>query len=79
VTSPLMQPTIVTDGGPWASHNMPCAVCHGNPAVLDVGSGTFAPCWFCQRQGWVLVNVRWARLRRWLAARAYPQATGGNA
>lgn len=50
-----------TDGGPWAKHNMPCAVCGEHWAVLHLGTGAFAPCWDCQEAGWVLIPppVRW--------------------
>ncbi len=44
---------IVTDGGPWATHNMPCAICHKEHAVLDLETAIFYPCWKCQKQ-WVL-------------------------
>jgi hypothetical protein len=48
----LLKPTIITDGGPWAIHNMPCAVCGIKVAVLNLGAGHFEPCWECQRVGW---------------------------
>jgi hypothetical protein len=50
----LLKPTIVTDGGPWADHNMPCAVCHVNHAVLNLDGYAFEPCWTCQIKGWKL-------------------------
>ena len=62
LAGPLLEPTIITDGGPWADHNMPCAVCRALPAVLALNSGRFEPCWTCQRAGW-----RTVRRRRWRA------------
>lgn len=47
-------PTIVTDGGPWATHDQACAVCHQRSAVLDLSDGIFQPCWECRREGWLL-------------------------
>jgi hypothetical protein len=52
---------VVTDGGPWAEHNMPCAVCREHHAVLDLSCGVMEPCWRCQRDGWKLTRVK----RRW--------------
>jgi len=49
----LLQPKIVTDGGPWANHNMPCAVCGKAHAVLDLSTAIFHPCRFCAKE-WVL-------------------------
>ena len=58
----LMKPKVTTDGGPWAEHNMPCAVRHDEPAVLDMNTGVFKPSWKAQREGWMLVKVpRWLR------------------
>lgn len=57
----LLEPTIITDGGPWALHDMPCAVCLVKPAVYDLGNGTFQPCWNCQIYDWQLVKRR----KRW--------------
>lgn len=48
---------VVTDGGPWAKHNMPCAKCGKNKAVIQLWDSTFQPCWECQREGWKLVKV----------------------
>ena len=45
---------VVTDGGPWAKHNMPCAVCGKEKAVLDLSGYYFQPCWACQKLGWEL-------------------------
>lgn len=57
----LHEPVIVTDGGPWAEHDMACAVCHQRKAVLELHSGNFQPCWSCQSQGWMITRRR----RRW--------------
>ena len=55
------RPEIFTDGGPWADHDMPCAVCHVNSAVLNLNDASFHPCWSCIAEGWVL-----RRPRKWL-------------
>jgi len=39
-------------GSPLALHNMPCACCHTNYAVLDLSTGIFQPCWGCRGRGW---------------------------
>jgi hypothetical protein len=63
----LMKPKVVTDGGPWAEHNMPCAVMNDEPAVLDGSTGVFLPSWKAQKDGWMLVRVpMWLR---WLVRR----------
>jgi hypothetical protein len=43
---------VVEDHGPAAKHNMPCAVCRTQKAVLELDSGVFHPCWVCQGSGW---------------------------
>jgi hypothetical protein len=48
---------IKTDGGPWAEHNMPCAVCGKKHAMLDLETGFFHPCWEC-RNKYGLTNRR---------------------
>jgi hypothetical protein len=60
MTPEIHTPVIVTDGGPWAEHDMACAVCQQKKAVLDLNSGRFDPCWGCQGAGW-----RLAHRRRW--------------
>lgn len=61
-------PTIVSDGGPWVKHNMPCAVEPSQKAVYDLGQGVFLPSWAAQRQGWMLIKppkwLRWFLRRR---------------
>lgn len=54
----LLSPTIQTDGGPWARHNMSCPVCSVRVAVLDLDDGTFHPCWSCQEKGWELRRTK---------------------
>jgi hypothetical protein len=43
--------------GPVAFHNMPCAVCRQQHAVLDLSRGVFQPCWGCRRN-WAMVPAR---------------------
>lgn len=50
------KPEIFTDGGPWAQHDMACAVCHENKAVLRLDNYSFLPCWECQKKGWQLIH-----------------------
>lgn len=53
MTRPVLKlPIIETDGGPWAMHDMACAVCHVNYAILNLNTGVFGPCWKCQDDGW---------------------------
>ena len=62
-----LKPKILTDGGPWARHNMPCAVHPDEHAVLQLNTGVFQPSWKAQYEGWILVKVpKWLqRLLRW--------------
>jgi len=65
------EPTIVTDGGPWALHDQRCAVLPGEPAVLRLETGVFYPSWAAQRSGWRLIRCRtWLQrcLWRWFFA-----------
>jgi hypothetical protein len=57
---PIHTPVVVTDGGPWATHDYACMVCRREKAVIDLGTGIFGPCWQCQSEGW-----RIAKRRRW--------------
>lgn len=50
------KPTIIFHG-PVAEHDMPCAVCHSNPAVYNFDGAIFEPCWQCQSYEWRLVKV----------------------
>jgi hypothetical protein len=47
---------VVTDGGPWAKHNMPCPVCQDNHAVLNMNTGVFGPCRVCEKDGWKITK-----------------------
>lgn len=52
----LFKPTILNDGLA-ASHDMPCAVVRGEPAVIDCADNVFHPSWIAQSRGWRLVRV----------------------
>lgn len=56
----MHRPVVVTDGGPWALHDMACPVCSDQPAILNLSIGVFEPCGRCQADGWQL-----RRRRRW--------------
>jgi hypothetical protein len=60
---PMHQVRIVTDGGPWAIHDMPCPVCQRFKAILVLETGHFGPCSFCAQEGYELVR-RSPALRR---------------
>lgn len=60
----VREPRVLTDGGPWASHDVACPVCSINHAILDLHFGIFTPCDFCSSVGWALVCVRPRRARR---------------
>ena len=65
----LAEIKVVTDGGPWATHNFPCPVCRENKAILNLNEGVMEPCGRCSGFGWQLVhwkNRRWSKLTRWL-------------
>lgn len=53
---------IITDGGPWAEHNVACAVCGDKIACLDLNRGIFLPCDACRKKGW---NLQKKRKRFW--------------
>lgn len=58
----LLKPTIVTDGGPWAEHNMPCPVLGTEHAVLELETGIFNPSHKARKEGWMLVKVpKWMK------------------
>lgn len=60
--SELFKPTVDTLGGaPVAFHDMPCAVCLKNHAVLYMNDWIFLPCRQCHAKGWKLVY----RPRKW--------------
>lgn len=59
---PMHQPVVITDGGPWADHDVACPVCRERKAVLFLNEGVFWPCDVCRRIGWRLWRVpRWLR------------------
>lgn len=47
------------DSGLAATHDMACAVCRVEKAVLQLNRGYFGPCWKCQGVGWLLHKRRW--------------------
>jgi hypothetical protein len=53
----LAEITVVTDGGPWATHNYPCPVYREKHAVIDLSTGIFQPSWEAQYQGWRLIKA----------------------
>jgi hypothetical protein len=55
----LLEPTIVSDGGPWAHHDMPCCVYRDQPATLDLSSGIFLPGASARDDGWMLIKPPW--------------------
>jgi hypothetical protein len=53
------RPTVINDGGPWATHDMPCSVYHQTEhAVLNLNKGVFEPSWKAQKKGWKLIQVK---------------------
>lgn len=60
-------PVVITDGGPWAVHDVACPVCRCRKAILVVETGVFLPCGACQRAGWSLRRREspWAVFARW--------------
>ncbi len=51
--------------GPFALHDMRCAVEPGEHAVYNLSDGIFYPSWKAQGEGWRLVRAR-GRFGRWL-------------
>lgn len=48
--------------GLWATHDMPCAVCHKEKAIIDCQTEVFYPCEGCQKSGWKLTRKKsWLR------------------
>jgi hypothetical protein len=56
--------------GPVAFHDQACAVLHGEPAVYELGTGTFSPSWKAQRAGWFLGLAR-TRLQKFVARKLF--------
>ena len=65
---PLAEVVVRSDGGPWAVHNQPCAVCGERTAILDLNQGVMLPCGRCQALGWDLKRSR----PRWWQKRHRP-------
>jgi hypothetical protein len=55
---PVHRPIVETDGGPWAEHDMACAVCWENKAMLNLHNGVFFPCDSCRAKGWGIGRIR---------------------
>lgn len=58
--------------GPFAIHDMRCAVEPGEPAVYRLNDGIFYPSWKAQRQGWKLVQAK-SLFQRWLLRTFFPK------
>lgn len=62
----LLKPKVITDGGPWAHHNMPCAIYNDEHAVLDLNGNVFMPSWKAQKEGWKLIKINnWRHKLLW--------------
>lgn len=48
---------VVTDGGPWVEHNMPCPICREKHAIMQLWDGNFLPCWSCQKDGYKTLKL----------------------
>lgn len=57
--------------GPIAEHNMPCAVCREEHAVLDLSCGAMRPCWECENEGWRLIKTLPGSPAHWLAKKVF--------
>lgn len=62
---PLAEIVVRSDGGPWAVHNQPCAVCGARAAILDLSQGVMLPCGQCVALGWETRRVGIGVLRFW--------------
>lgn len=60
-----MHAPIVEDHGLFAEHDMACAVCGINKAMLAMNNGVFWPCDTCRQKGWELGRIRYRWLQRW--------------
>jgi hypothetical protein len=36
---------------------MPCSVCGKNKAILELENGRFQPCWDCQKDNWLTLQL----------------------
>lgn len=63
--SELMKIEVITDGGPWATHNYPCPVYQDLHAIINLNSGVFTPSRKAESEGWRLIQVKgW--FKKWL-------------
>jgi hypothetical protein len=62
---PLAEIVVRSDGGPWAVHNQPCAVCGERVAILDLNQGIMLPCARCVALGWETRRAGMGWLRFW--------------
>jgi len=60
---PELHKPVIIDYVMFAEHDVACAVCWQEKAVLRVNQGVFAPCWKCQSEGWMLIK---RKKRKWL-------------
>ena len=72
----LAEIKMVTDGGPWCIHNMPCAVCGNSHAVYNLSIGVFLPCWECQKKGFVLIKTETGSLFMKVLGKILPWSIG---
>jgi hypothetical protein len=54
----LPEMKVFTDGGPWAEHNHPCAVCRERHSILDLSIGVMMPCRECHARGWFTLYAK---------------------
>lgn len=69
--TPRLLDVTVRFAGYDTTHNMPCPCCLERNAVMHKGMN---PCWFCQAEGYVLVQVKqsWKRtVLGWLTGEAF--------
>ena len=52
------KPKMITDGGPWVKHDMPCPVMWmtGDKAVYNLNTHVFEPSWRAQKEGWMTIR-----------------------
>lgn len=62
-----MHKPVIENHGLHANHDMACAVCHKNKAVIMCETEVFFPCWSCQKDGYRLINLSaFSRFKQWL-------------
>jgi hypothetical protein len=66
--------------GPCCEHDIPCAVYWDTEtaAVYNMNDQVFEPSWEAQADGFVLLQVRWHWLKRFLQRRFPPSTHGGR-